>query len=196
MKQGLTPNLWSAERCRVHEIAVAKIVVGFLYRQLRLFGPRINAEHRYRERSTRCSGDNFSSAVTLFSTLLRSQPHDPYRGLFLILGATTLPLFYAAAMLVVISLQACSAKYFFIKKIAIKSGTSSDFACNVADLLSIFRKKSFVSCAANELISHPMFAQKMRLPPLNTVASPTTAAFVLAAALLILSPIAARGGLS
>nr|WP_198981134.1 hypothetical protein [Herbaspirillum sp. ASV7] len=196
MKQGLTPYLWSAELRQVHEIAVAGIVVGFFYRQLRLFGPRINAEHRHREQCAIGSGDNFSSGVTLFSALFRPPLRGPYRGLLPFLGATALPLFCAAAMLVVISLQACSAKYFFLKKIAIKSGTSSDFACNVADLLSIFRKKSFVSCAANEPISHPMLAQKMRLPPLNTVAFSIAAAFVLAAALLILCPIAARGGRS
>ena len=61
---------------------------------------------------------------------------------------------------VTFSLQACSAKYIFAKKLPFQSKLFLFIACNVAGLSSIFRKNTSISYAADDSLDRLMLNKK------------------------------------
>jgi hypothetical protein len=62
--------------------------------------------------------------------------------------------------LVTFSLQACSAKYIFAKKLSFQSKISRVIACNVAELTSIFQKNTSISYAVDDSLDRLMLNKK------------------------------------
>lgn len=62
--------------------------------------------------------------------------------------------------LVTSALQACNVKNIFAEKLPCKSATFSNYACNVVDMASIFRKNTSLSYAIDDFTDHLMLNKK------------------------------------